>query len=123
MTRAEIVDQHADFDAPGDGTAERFDEGSSRAIAIEDVRAQGDGPGRPVDRPEHRGIGLVAADERLELVVRQEGQPGDSGDEVTEGHQMRVFGYERRLERPVADGIRGTGRRTGPVTSQGPGLP
>ena len=98
VPRADTVDEHADGDAAVRSAGERSGEEFSRRIVVEDIGGHADAAGRRVNRGEHAGISLVAADERLDGIAFNERPACHLADERGQRPQGSVVGADGSIE-------------------------
>ncbi len=101
VPRADAIDEHADLDAAVGSAGECRGEELSRGVVVEDIGGHADAAGGGIDRGEHPRIGLIAADQRFDLVAVDEWPARHLADERGQRPQGGVVGADRSIE-PLA---------------------
>ena len=129
---AEAVEQYAHLDAARARRAQRLDELRADAARIEDVGRQIDMATRLADREQHRGIGVLAAVQRLDAVARQQLVAAGREAEIREVAVLRrdqvlggnVLSRQRRRRLLILAAARaGAARGCGSGCCPAPGMP
>lgn len=91
-----VVDQHPHLHAALMSPAQRIDELRPDALAVEDVRGQGDAVPRRFDGGEHGRVGLLAIDKRLDAVAAGQRLAGGASHQVGQTGKRRRYSLGHR---------------------------